>query len=74
MGMMLLNSPPDLVIDMAAAILTSEEIEFGAGGDYVFCVESEFTMKDQNERVRGFFLLLPDPPSLRVILKSVRLA
>jgi chemotaxis protein CheC len=74
MGMMLLNSPPDLVIDMAAAVLTSEELEFGSGGDYVFCVESEFMMQERNEKLRGFFLLLPDPPSLRVILKAVRLA
>jgi chemotaxis protein CheC len=74
MGMMLLNSPPDLVVDMSAAILTSEELEFGTGGDYVFCVESEFVMQASAERLRGFFLLLPDPPSLRVILKAVRLA
>ena len=74
MGMMLLNSPPDLVIDMAAAVLTSEEAEFGSGGEYVFCVESEFIMQERNEKLRGFFLLLPDPPSLRVILKAVRLA
>lgn len=74
MGMVLLNSPPDLTIDMAAAVLTSEEVEFGAGGDYIFCVESEFVMQERNEKLRGFFLLLPDPPSLRVILKAVRLA
>ena len=74
MGMVLLNSPPDLVIDMAAAVLTSEEVEFGSGGDYIFCVESEFLMQERNEKLRGFFLLLPDPPSLRVILKAVRLA
>ena len=74
MGMMLMNSPPDLVIDMSAAVLTSEEMEFGAGGDYVFCVESEFAMQESAERLRGFFLLLPDPASLRVILKAVRLA
>lgn len=74
MGMMLLNSPPDLAIDMSAAVLTSEELEFGMGGDYVFCVESEFVIQGSTERLRGFFLLLPDPPSLRVILKAVRLA
>ena len=74
MGMMLLNSPPDLAIDMSAAVLTSEELEFGMGGDYVFCVESEFVIQGSAERLRGFFLLLPDPPSLRVILKAVRLA
>ena len=29
-------------------------------------------MNDIDERVRGFFLLLPDPASLQAILKAVR--
>ncbi len=74
LGMVLLNSPPDLVMDMSAAILTSEELEFGAPEDLVFCVESEFFLSDSSERIRGFFLLLPDALSLRVILRAIRLA
>jgi chemotaxis protein CheC len=74
LGMMLLNSPPDLVIDMSSAILTSEELEFGTPEDFVFCVESEFHLSDKDERIRGFFLLLPDAQSLQAILRSVRLA
>ena len=31
-------------------------------------------MRDEGERVRGFFLLLPDAPSLKAILRAVRLA
>ena len=31
-------------------------------------------MQELNERLRGFFLLLPDPASLTAILKAVRLA
>jgi chemotaxis protein CheC len=74
LGMMLLNSPPDLVIDMSSAILTSEELEFGTPEDFVFCVESEFYLSDKDERIRGFFLLLPDAQSLQAILRSIRLA
>jgi chemotaxis protein CheC len=69
---MRLISPPDLVIDMAAAVLTTQEVEFGAAQEYVFCVESEFFMQEHAERLHGFFMLLPDPQSLRVILKAVR--
>jgi chemotaxis protein CheC len=74
MGMMLLPSPPSLAIDMSTAVLTTAYLQFGTDRDYVFCVESEFYMTDYEERLRGFFLLLPDPASLQAILRAVRVA
>ena len=74
MGMMLLPSPPSLAIDMSTAVLTTAYLQFGTDRDYVFCVESEFYMTDVDERLRGFFLLLPDPASLQAILRAVRVA
>jgi chemotaxis protein CheC len=74
MGMMLLPSPPSLAIDMSAAVLTTAYLQFGHDRDYVFCVESEFYMHEIAERLRGFFLLLPDVASLQAILRAVRLA
>ena len=74
MGMMLLPSPPSLAIDMSTAVLTTAYLQFGSDKDYVFCVESEFLMGGLDERMRGFFLLLPDPASLQAILKAVRVA
>jgi chemotaxis protein CheC len=73
-GMMLLPSPPSLAIDMSTAVLTTAYLQFGTDRDYVFCVESEFYMTDVNEKLRGFFLLLPDPASLQAILRAVRVA
>ena len=74
MGMMLLPSPPSLAVDMSNAVLTTAYLQFGTDKDYVFCVESEFYMNDTDEKLRGFFLLLPDPASLQAILKAVRVA
>jgi chemotaxis protein CheC len=74
MGMMLLPSPPSLAIDMSTAVLTTAYLQFGTDKDYVFCVESEFLMGGVDERMRGFFLLLPDPASLQAILKAIRVA
>ncbi len=74
MGMMLLPSPPSLAVDMSAAVLTTAYLQFGSDRDYVFCVESEFYMMDMAEKLRGFFLLLPDPASLQAILRAVRVA
>ncbi len=72
MGMMLLPSPPSLAIDLSTAVLTTAYLQFGSDRDFVFCVESEFLMSDLDEKLRGFFLLLPDSASLQAILKAVR--
>jgi chemotaxis protein CheC len=74
MGMLLLPSPPSLAVDMSEAVLTTAYLQFGTDRDYVFCVESEFVMDESGERLRGFFLLLPDAPSLAAILKAVHVA
>jgi chemotaxis protein CheC len=74
MGLMLLPSPPSLAIDMSTAVLTTAYLQFGSDKDYVFCVESEFYMKDIGEHLRGFFLLLPDMASLQAILRAIKVA
>ena len=73
-GMMLLPSPPSLAVDMSGAVLTTAYLQFGAEPNYVVCVESEFLMDESSERLRGLFLLLPDPASLQAILRAVRVA
>lgn len=74
LGMLLLPSPPSLVIDMSAAVLTSAFGEFATDADSILCVESEFILTDTNQSLRGFFLLLPDTASLQVMLRALRLA
>ena len=74
MRMTLLPSPPSLAVDMSDAVLSSTYIESAQGASHVVCVESEFQLQEGQERLRGFFLLLPDPPSLRRILTTIRVA
>lgn len=74
LGMLLLPSPPTLVIDMSAAVLSSAAGEFAQDPDSVLCVESEFLLRESDLTLRGYFLLLPDPASLQVMLRAVRLA
>lgn len=74
LGMILLPSPPSLAIDSAAAVISTAYLQFSSDRDYVFCVESEFFMQEIGERLRGYFLLLPDYASLQVILRAIRLA
>jgi chemotaxis protein CheC len=73
MQLMLLPSPPSLAVDMASAVLTSAFLQFGDGRDVVFCVESEFQMRDDGQALRGYFLLLPDIGSLQKILHAIKL-
>jgi chemotaxis protein CheC len=72
MGMMLLPSPPTLRVDSSAAVLAETHSRFGLEAEQALCVESEFLLPELDERLRGFFLLLPDAASLGVILRSVR--
>lgn len=72
MGMLLLPSPPTFVVDRSTTVLTDAHLRFGPRDEFLFCVESEFLMKDVGERLRGFFLMLPDPASLDSILRAVR--
>jgi chemotaxis protein CheC len=72
MGMILLPSPPTLAIDMSDAVMTSTFLEVAQGAEYVFCVETEFHLKELNESLRGFFLMLPDLASLTAMLRAIR--
>ena len=74
MGMILLPSPPSLAIDMSAAVLTTTYLQWAPDREHVISVESEFLLSDTEERLRGFFLLLPDPASLQAILRAIRMA
>jgi chemotaxis protein CheC len=74
LGMLLLPSPPSLVVDMSTAVITSAFAQFSSDPDCVLCVESEFMLTDVGQTLRGFFLLLPDPASLQVMLRALRLA
>jgi chemotaxis protein CheC len=74
MGMMILPSVPSLVIDLCAAVLTSVQTNFGEERDWVFSIETQFTMDEGAQKVEGHFLLMPDAPALEVILENIRLA
>lgn len=74
LGMRILNSPPQLAVDMSDAVLSSTYVETSGGASHVFCVESEFQLQNDTAPLRGFFLLLPDPASLRAMLTAIKVA
>jgi hypothetical protein len=71
--MMLVPSVPSMVVDYAAAILTTTYLTFGSEREVVLCVETQFHFTEEKENVPAHFLLLPDMASLRAIFDAIRL-
>lgn len=61
-------TPPSVSIDMAGAILSVPAIEFGALGDKILLIQSQFY--DEVE-IDGYFVLIPDMESYKKILTSL---
>lgn len=68
--MKIIPSVPDLSIDMAAAILSVPAIEFGAMGDKILLIQTQFT---DEINLDGFFILMPDLDSYDRLLGSLGL-
>lgn len=61
-------SVPSLCLDMAGAILSVPAIEFGALGDNILLIQSQFY---DDIEIDGYFILIPDLESYSKILKSL---
>ena len=61
-------SPPELAVDMAGAILSVPAIEFGAIGDKILLIQSQFS---DATMIDGYFILIPDLESYAKILRSL---
>ncbi|NTV53324.1 MAG: chemotaxis protein CheC [Candidatus Firestonebacteria bacterium] len=69
LGLMLLQSVPQLVFDLAEAVVV--EISKGMPEDVkVLCIETTFT--EPNRVINGHFFLIPEKNSLEQILKAIR--
>jgi chemotaxis protein CheC len=60
---------PQMALDMAGAILSVLTIEYGAVGDHVLYIASEFSQ--DNIKVGGDFFLVPDMDSFEVLLRAL---
>ena len=71
LGVMLLPSVPNLVFDMASAILTSISDGFEGMSNKILSIETQFS--EANDRaIKGYLLLIPDIPSVRVLLQAIK--
>lgn len=67
-GMKIYPFPPEVVVDMAGAILSVPAIEFGAVSDRILLIQSQFY---DEIKVDGYFVLIPGLESYPIILRSL---
>lgn len=63
-------TPPEITVDMAAALLSVPAIEFGIYGDNILLIQSQFF---DEINIDGYFILVPDLESYAKILTSLGL-
>jgi len=68
-GLRLNHSVPALAIDMAGAIVDVILIEISKRGDYALLIETEFV--EEENKIKGYFMLIPDTGSLKIILQAI---
>jgi len=71
LGLLLLPSVPSLVFDISGAILNSLSEGFEGMSTHILSIETQFS--EANEKViKGYLLLVPDIPSVKVLLSAIR--
>jgi chemotaxis protein CheC len=68
-GLGLVPTVPELIVDMAGAIVDYILIELSCKSEFALLVESEF--KEPTTSVTGHFFLIPNPDGLELILRSI---
>jgi chemotaxis protein CheC len=74
MGIATSMSVPQFAVDMIAAVLSTSYVNFGDVNDNVLYMGTRMDVEGSAEPLRAEFLFLPDPPSLELILRGLRLA
>jgi chemotaxis protein CheC len=74
LGLMLLPSVPDLVVDTAASALSPSLLRVESSANPAFCVETAFRIEGSDRAQTAQFLLLPDPAALEVIFDAIQIA
>ncbi|MDD5730991.1 MAG: chemotaxis protein CheC, partial [Candidatus Omnitrophica bacterium] len=68
-GMGLVPTVPELIVDMAGAMLDYVLIELSCKSQFALLIESEF--KEETTSVKGHFFLIPNASGLEIILNSI---
>lgn len=68
-GVGLVPTVPELIVDMAGAMVDYILIELSCASQFALLIESEF--KEETTSVTGHFFLIPNPAGLEIIIKAI---
>lgn len=68
-GLHLNHSVPSIAVDMAGAIVDIVLIEISQHSDYALLIETVFV--EEEDRITGYFMLIPDTGSLEIMLRAL---
>ncbi len=68
-GMGFVPTVPELILDMAGAIIDYILIELSCKSEFALLIDSEFT--EPTTSIKGHFFIIPNPEGLEIILKSI---
>ena len=71
LGLMLLPSVPNLVFDMASAIMISVSEGFESMSSHILSIETQFT-EANDKTINGYLLLIPDIASVKVLTSTIK--
>jgi chemotaxis protein CheC len=74
LGMMLLPSVPDLVVNKSAAVFAPVAAEATADHAMIIRAATEFRFDELEDDLVGHYILLPDTGSVQAILEAIQLA
>lgn len=68
-GLGLVPTVPELIVDMAGAMLDYVLIELSCDCEYALLIESEFT--ELSLSIKGHFFLIPNPSGLDLVIRAI---
>ena len=68
-GLGLVPTVPELIVDMAGAMLDYVLIELSCESEFALLIESEFT--EVSASIKGHFFLIPNPAGLETIIQAI---
>ena len=68
-GLGFVPTVPELIIDMAGAIIDYILIELSCESEFALLIDSEFT--EPSASIKGHFFIIPNPEGMEIILKSI---
>ncbi len=73
LGFLLIPSVPSLTVDELTSIITTVYVEFTEEKEYAFCVETAFYFAEEDKKLHGYLIMIPDPEALENMLKAMNL-